>query len=624
MRNRHPPIVAVRFGMLFVTLLYSASAWAQTPAPAPAAPAEPPALEADPAVRTALDLPRETPADYLQAIVWLIDLGRPELAKPILDELAKLQLTEDQRSALVAEFGSRDMLRLARAKELAPAGAEFADACMAAAAAQANDPERIDALVKQVTDPAPEIRQMAARDLAATGQGGVVATLEALAKATSGNQRAALVAAAAEMHPLVVGPLLAMLDTQDAALRADATALLDRLRVPQAVPLLVEDPAQRQHALREAIERFQQGTPPFPADEANRVALWRWDDASNTLSSERFAAPEARIIWLSRLANELAELRPEDSGDRRRAVVLGLEAAHYLPASRRSPAIGQLAAADVPSINAVLADALRADYAHAAVAAIDALAKRGDPGALLLRTAQPSPLATALGHGDRRVRFAALRTIMALDPPSPYPGSSRVPDALAWFAGSSGGRQALVAMPTLAASTNLAGMVAAHDLEAQATNRGRDAVDLARDMADLEMIFVDVDILAPGIRQVVYELRLSPVTRNIPVALLAADGRLDAAERLAAEHDRVIAVPRAHSDDVLSRYIARLQTLAGRDPVSPDERASQAADARAWLDQLARTRPFYTIRRAMPTDRRGHAEAAANMATPSSGHATQP
>jgi CheY-like chemotaxis protein len=199
-----------------------------------------------------------------------------------------------------------------------------------------------------------------------------------------------------------------------------------------------------------------------------------------------------------------------------------------------------------------------------------------------------------------------------------------VPEALAWFAGSSGGRQALVAMPTLAAATNLAGMLAAHELDAQATNRGRDAVDMARDMADLETIFVDVDILAPGIRQVLYELRLSPVTRNIPVALLAADGRLDAAERLAAEHDRVIAVPRPHSDEVLSRYIARLQNLAGSDPVPPDERAAQAADARAWLDQLATTRPFYTIRRAVPMARRGHAEAAANLATPSRGHATQP
>jgi hypothetical protein len=203
-----------------------------------------------------------------------------------------------------------------------------------------------------------------------------------------------------------------------------------------------------------------------------------------------------------------------------------------------------------------------------------------------------------------------------------------VPEALAWFAGSTGERNALVAMPTFAASTHLAGMLAAHDLDAQATNGGRDAGDLARDMADLEMIFVDMDIQAPGIRQVIYELRISPTTGEVPIALLAAEGRLKAAERLAAEHDRVIAVPRPHSDEVLARVVARLSMLADRDSVSPEERGSQAAEAKAWLDQLAATRPFYTIRRtaprAMPTALRGHAKPATSMATQSSGHATQP
>jgi CheY-like chemotaxis protein len=572
-------------------------AFAQEPAPNGALDVGAPAVETNPAVRAALELPRETPADYFQAIIWLIDLDRPELAKPILAELTKLQLTDVQRAELVAEFGSRDLLRLARAKELAPAASAFADACMTAAAAAANDPQRIAALVAQLADPTPEIRQMARSDLAAMGQAGVTATLAALSQDTNPDRRALLVAAAAEMHPLVVGPLLAMLETNNASLRADVAQLLGHLNVVQAVPLLQARSISAEPALMTAIEHYQQGTPPFAVDEANQVELWHWNDTTKKLTSARYPADEARTIWISRLTRELAQLRPENRDYQRQALLVGLEAAHWVPATRRSPAMEQLTRADLQLLNDVLADALESNYAHAAVAVIDALATRGDAQVLLTPDAQPSPLSSALIHPNRRVRYAALRAIMKLDPASPYPGSSRVPDALAWFAGSTGERRALVAMPTLAASTNLAGMLAAHELDGQATNRGRDAVDLARDMADLEMIFLDMNLQAPGIRQVVYELRISPTTGEVPIALMAAEDRLEAAEQLAAEHQRVIAVSRPHSQEVLARVVERLVTMASREPVSPDERAAQAVEAATWLNQLAARRPFYTIRR---------------------------
>jgi hypothetical protein len=613
---------------LALPLLSCASAWAQAPAENAAIDVGTSVVETNPAVRAALELPRETPADHFQAIIWLLDLGRPELARPILESLTKLPFTDSQRADLVAEFGSRDMLLLARAKELAPAGAEFADACMAAAAATGNDPQRIATLVAQLTDPSAEVRQTARTDLAATGEIGIIATLEALARETNPDRRAALGTAASQMHPLVVGPLLAMLETDDPALRADVAALLEHLSVPQAVPLLQARSASAERALVAAIENYQAGTPPLPADAANQMELWQWDEATKKLTSARYPAEEARIIWLSRLVRELAQLRPNDRRVQRESLVLELEAAQFFPATRRSPALDQLAFVDLQQLNDVLADALERHYSHAAVAVIDALATRGDARLLFTPDAQPSPLANSLGDPSRRVRFAALEAIMSLDPPSPYPGSSRVPAALTWFAGSAGERQALVAMPTLAASSNLAGMLAAHDLYGQATNRGRDAVDMARDLADLEMIFVDMDIQAPGIRQVVYELRIGATTGEVPIALLAAEGRLVAAQRLAAEHQRVIAVSRPHSKEVLARIVDQLASLAGRNPVLPQERVDQAANATNWLNKLAATRPFYTIRRtaraqsAMPTALRGHAERVQHMGTQSSGHGT--
>ncbi len=214
------------------TLLSAAPRPAAPPPPAPATPSSKsavpaeqptelvqPLLETDPAVRFALEMPRKEPRDYVQSILLLVDLGRPELAKPILAELMKLNVTDAQRVAIVNEFGSQGMLHLSRAKELAPAAGSFADACMAAANAAATNPERIAALVKQLSDPSPEVRMVARNDLAATGQAGATAALEALARESDPQRRAAIAAAVELMHPLVDRPLLAMLETRDPQLR---------------------------------------------------------------------------------------------------------------------------------------------------------------------------------------------------------------------------------------------------------------------------------------------------------------------------------------------------------------------------------------------------------------------
>ncbi len=430
-------------GLAASLLLATATATrSQQPPPAPPAaappgktadtapePAEPP-LETNPAVRSALELPRKEPRDFVQAVLWLIDLGRPELAKPILAELAKLQVTDAQRVAIVAEFGSQGMLHLARAKELAPEGATFADACMAAANAAANDPQRIAALVKQLSDPSAEIRTIARNDLAATGQIGATAALEALAQETDPERRAALTAAIELMHPLANGPLLAMLETNDTNFRTDVAALLQRLAVPQAIPLLPASSASAEQALRTALKNYQHGTPPFAVDDFNQVELWKWDDAAKKLTSVRVPADEAQIIWIARLAGELAHIRPDNYADQRQALILRLEAAGLTGKKANAATTTRLAQADPQMLGDALAEALKKSYSHAALAIVEALAGRGDANILLTADGEPSPLADALNSPSRRVRFAALKAIMALNPATPYPGSSRVPEAL--------------------------------------------------------------------------------------------------------------------------------------------------------------------------------------------------
>jgi hypothetical protein len=115
------------------------------------------------------------------------------------------------------------------------------------------------------------------------------------------------------------------------------------------------------------------------------------------------------------------------------------------------------------------------------------------------------------------------------------------------------------------------------------------------------MIFVDMDILLPGVRQVLYELRVLPKTSKVPIALLAADGRLEAARALANEHDRVVAVSRPHSKEVVANIVERLSQVAGHPAIPPERRAAEALQALDWLAQLAASeQSIYELDRAAP------------------------
>jgi CheY-like chemotaxis protein len=566
----------------------------------PAGPADiGPKPETNPAVLSALEMPRNKPSDYVQAILWLIDLGRPELAKPILADLAKLELTDAQRQELVDQFGSGSMLKLSHSKELAPEGAAFADACMAVASAITNNPQRIATLIQQLSNPSPETRLLAQHDLAATGPKAATATLETFAREPDRNRRAALAAGIAAMHPLVDGMLLAMLDTHDPVLRADVADLLRQLEVPQAQPLVATSDSAAEREISSALSSYERGTPIFMADQDNQVELWQWNDATKQLSSVRVPAAEARIIWMSKLARTLTQLQPQNADYQRRALVLAWEAESSKQTPRNWPVNPKfISQSDPQFLNDVLTESLKNNHSHAAISAINAIAQRHDLGALMSADGKASPLAAALASPNRNVRLAALTAIMALDPASPYPGSSRVPEALAWFANSGVESRALVAMPTHAAATDLAGQLASQKFTAEATNSGRELLAMARDTTDVEAILVDMDIISPHIREVLYELRMNPTTGEVPIAILAAEGRLEAAKKLSEEHRRVIAVPRPHSDVILTNTMKQLAALADRDAVPANERAAQATQAKVWLAKLeSGSRPFYVIRR---------------------------
>ena len=131
----------------------------------------------------ALESPRNLPIDYVRAILALVDLGEAPRAVPIVEELAGLQISDEQRAEVVEKLGTAAMLRVARNEALGPAAKEFDETTMAAAASAATSPERLSRLVEQLSAASPDARRAAAVELATTGTTGVKYVISALADA---------------------------------------------------------------------------------------------------------------------------------------------------------------------------------------------------------------------------------------------------------------------------------------------------------------------------------------------------------------------------------------------------------------------------------------------------------
>ena len=195
---------------------------------------------------------------------------------------------------------------------------------------------------------------------------------------------------------------------------------------------------------------------------------------------------------------------------------------------------------------------------------------------------------------------------MTLDPQSPFPGASRVPETLGYFATSAGERRAVVAMPVADHATTLAGRLAAHRHRrrtGQPRRRGRrarPAVGRPR-----------TDPRRHGHRRPRHPRRaLRPAHQpgHGPSPDRPAGHRATGSTRPSdspSQHQRVVAFPRPQTDDALAELVDRLDAISrpryrSRRTNAP-RMAGQALD---WLGQLlARDHSFYDLHRQAPVDR---------------------
>ncbi len=318
---------------------------------------------------------------------------------------------------------------------------------------------------------------------------------------------------------------------------------------------------------------------------------WAWHEASGTPVRAVVDVSDATLTATVRVTEQLHAIDPDD------AAISHLHAAAVLEDAQRRvgydqvmpqppPAAARQALDAGPGVLIEVLDVARKQrFRGAAIALLDQLAKTGDSTLLRGTSGRVSSVAAALLDPDRRVRFAAARAIVALDPKEAYPGSSYLPDVLGYLASSGGRPRVLIGHPKTDIARLLAIQLATLGFEGDTVSTGRAFALRAFANPDYAFLLIDDAMTRPTQRELRQTLRRDPRTGELPIGLIVQD--LDHYRgRAMVDSDPlslVFALPLTATDMALETR--RLLKIAGRQWLPPEQRMMEAIFA---IETLAR------------------------------------
>ncbi|HBN74975.1 MAG TPA: hypothetical protein DD473_03975, partial [Planctomycetaceae bacterium] len=297
-------------------------------------------------VETPLAVEPTTDQDRFETAILMSNLGRNDLAKSYLQKLVDGKLSDDALLNLRDQFGTVELVRLARTPELLPQAQQLLDQVAAASRRNAMKPERIDKVLEDL-DGSPRIREQAIIELEKLGLAAMPRLVQHLGSPNSSQTKDQIVYLFSRMGEEIMPALMGGLDTDNTLLK---TSLLDSIGVigkPEDVRRLWYYAYSEQEAkvinqtARIAISRILYGTDKkasevssigvaqelmklaqehlsgqqnWPTGEDGRTELWVWDASASTVVPVLVTPQSASLrsaVTFSRQALSFAPENPE-------------------------------------------------------------------------------------------------------------------------------------------------------------------------------------------------------------------------------------------------------------------------------------------------------------------------
>lgn len=565
----------------------------------------------------------QTPEQYLDAVLLMNRLTRPELARRYLDELMALEPDDTTLLALRDRHGTAIFLQLSQMRELQPTSRQLLERVVEASQRQLRDPAYVNGLIAALAG-SPRARDQAISALRHLGADAAPPLIRLLASDDPDVDHGLIAFALVGLGQPVVPPLLGALNGPD-LLRSRVVRVLGYLGSrSEVLPHLwypaygpdvsevVQQPAREAiarilygEAGREAVvpasgvadrirdaalQSLRQPDPIEPADDG-RVGLWTWDPEQGTVVEERVTPHAYRLHIARRLAQQALNLRPDDADARATFLALALaDDVHHSDDPLAIPTgegtAHDLATAAGPEIVERALDlALSERNMPAAFGAVHVLSEIGDGGLVHSLAATRPPLVRALDAPDERVQFAAAAAILQLDPQAPFRGSSRVVDVLARALQGRSQPYAVIIDPNTDRAATLATWVGQQGFDVDIAGTARRGFELAV-ARPTELIVLHLNTLRPELSQTITNLRADSRTATVPIAVYGPRGLDGRFGRLIADHQPAMYLDEAGSAADLSialrPFVSRTRAEHHR-----QVRATHAAAAAYWLSRIA-------------------------------------
>jgi hypothetical protein len=591
------------------------------------------AVPDNPAVAALLAANPTTPVECAKTAKILVDLHQPALAKQFVKKIVDMNLDPSQLAALGRELGSPMFLAFGRNEELQPQGRQLSDALIDAMNAELQDPQKIADAIKQLADPEVERRLKAVEELRHARKPAIAALVEVLADPQREAEYANVRGALCTMGRPAFNQMIGVMETADPQLKEQAIRVLGEAVAIDAKFFLLA-PALEQAgsgeketavtaAARQALARLTGGKLPTKSEAAKllvraaslylhrqpampdavdgQVEFWRWDNEQRKSVVSALPVEDARLVTAARLAHDAMTLDPKNSEARWIYETATLEAAAYrngLDKPLDEDSILHLLEMEPKDLQDLLYYDISTKHYPAAATALGILSFIGKIKDPLNPPTGESVLIKAIEQPDRRLRMAALKAIVSLKPEKPYPGSSNVLQALAYFAAGSGTRRALVAGPNLNDIPKLVSGLSAAGFAVDTVNTGNEVLQKLLASPDYEVAMIDAGISQPTIDILLQQIRRDNRSADIRVAIVARAGFFEKAEHVADSDPLTIDFARPNDDNASQWEVAQLTAIKPRELVRPEERLRQAGEALDLLAELSRTSPkLYDLRR---------------------------
>ncbi len=399
-------------------------------------------------------------------------------------------------------------------------------------------------------------------------------------------------------------------------------------------------PPDAMHLLAKQARDYFEHEQPVTGVVEGVVERWHWDPERKTLTPQEHPEDDVRRRLAARLARDAHAIAPGDRSVEILHLAAMLEQASFeqglgkpLPVEEGTAAALALQAGPAV-LEEVMQEAIRAGRPAAASAAASLLHQAGtvaraaepapaepapdappadpayeaareavaaDPAPapapgdgpdlaelLLHQGPAASPLVLAAIHADRRVRMAALESIVALQPTRPYAGSHYVPQALAFAASTGGGPKALLAGPKREEMLRLAGFLAARGIGVDTATNGRDMLRLAAASPDYVLVLVDSRLDNPTIDLALQKLRYDYRSADLRVGVLARADEYGRAEHMVRHDPAALWFAWPHDEETFAWQFGRLMAIESDHFVPPDERRQMASRAMDMLLDIGR------------------------------------